>query len=248
MLEIKKRNGIVVPFDANKITIAMEKAFIASSATYSNDVLSDLTRKVVSDIEEKFLDQTPSVENVQDFVELALMYGGHLEVAKHYIVYRYEHAKIREEKKQEFLEKVELEGFMVTTGDGTTERYDEAKVRSTLERAAAGFTDADLDTVMSQVKFELYDNISTEDLSRALIMVVRSMIERDPCYSKIAARLLLSSIYEEALGREARDPEKVNELHLAGFRTAMERGVKIGRIAPELLTFDLESLARTLDM
>ncbi|MGH7175385.1 MAG: ATP cone domain-containing protein, partial [Minisyncoccia bacterium] len=104
MLEIKKRNGTVAPFDAGKIAAAMEKAFVASSWPYSAELLAELTREVVRRLDERFLEQVPSVENVQDFVELELMQHGFLEVANHYIVYRYEHAKIREEKKQEFLE------------------------------------------------------------------------------------------------------------------------------------------------
>src|SRR5690348_17123630 len=113
MLEIKKRNGNIVPFDATKITRVMEKAFVASSWPYSAELLEEMTREVVRRLDERFQEQVPGVENAQDFVELELMYRGFLEVAKHFIVYRYEHAKIREEKKQEFLEKVEQEGFMV---------------------------------------------------------------------------------------------------------------------------------------
>src|ERR1700756_4159092 len=107
MLEIKKRNGNLAAFDVSKITRAMEKAFIASSWPYSPELLESLTREIVRRLDERFTEVVPSVENVQDFVELELMQHGFLEVAKHYIVYRYEHAKIREEKKQEFLEKAE---------------------------------------------------------------------------------------------------------------------------------------------
>ena len=89
ILEIKKRNGIIAPFDASKITAAMSKAFAASGENLPVDSLIDMTKDIVRTLEERFPEQVPSVEHVQDFVELALMKGGYLEVAKHYIACQY---------------------------------------------------------------------------------------------------------------------------------------------------------------
>lgn len=104
-MQIKKRNGSVVDFDALKITNAMKKAFQSLNVDVSDEVLKEITDSVVASIENDYVDAVPSVENVQDRVEFALMQGGYHTIAKHYIVYRYEHTKIREEKKQEVVEK-----------------------------------------------------------------------------------------------------------------------------------------------
>ena len=104
MQQIKKRNGAIVDFDAHKITEAMRKAFLSLNVPISEDTLREMTHTIISEVESGFPESTPSVENVQDRVEMILMKSGYLEVAKHYIVYRYQHTKIREAERLEVLE------------------------------------------------------------------------------------------------------------------------------------------------
>ncbi len=123
MHDIQKRNGKVVAFDAAKITAAMEKAFAAPRASATPEVLSDLTRDVVRELHEHLGERMPSVEQVQDVVELALMRRDFPDVAKAYIVYRYEHAKLREEKQHELLAAIEDRALMVRTKSGSSEPF-----------------------------------------------------------------------------------------------------------------------------
>ncbi len=96
---IKKRDGTVVDFVQDKITNAVNKAMEA------NGIIDRASAKTVSDIatfmlEDKFGGYTiPSVEQIQDIVELVLMKQGYHEVAKSYILYRERHKSIREAKK-----------------------------------------------------------------------------------------------------------------------------------------------------
>lgn len=248
MRQIKKRNGQIVDFSADKITNAMRKAFLAMNVSVSDDLLREITQQVTLDIETAFPEAVPSVEHVQDRVELALMKGGFHEVAKHYIVYRYQHTKIREEKQQEVLEKIEEEGLHITTRSGATEIYSEDPIRKVLAKAIPEGAEIDVDAIMGQLKYELYEGISTTDIMKALIMVVRSMIERDPAYSKLAARLLLKSIYEEVLGKENISDSTLAQEHAAAFKRCIEHGISIGRLDARLLSFNVEALAQKLDL
>lgn len=249
MKQVKKRNGTIVDFEVGKITTAMRKAFQACTVPVSEEKLTELTDAVVSALSEAHQDRIPSVETVQDTVELVIMKDGFHEVAKSYIVYRYEHTKIREEKQQELIEKIEEKGLMVTTRSGAQEAFDEAKVREVLTRNAQGMEDAiDVDALIAQLKYELYEGISTEEITRALIMVSRSLIERDPAYSKFAARMLLDIVYAEVIGRDAVGAEDIVARHTEAFKKNIERGVSLGRLDKTLLEFDLDALAAKMDL
>lgn len=247
LLEIKKRNGNIVSFDAAKITAAMEKTFAAASWPYSTELLDEMTREIVHRLDERFCEKVPGVETIQDFVELELMYRGFLEVAKRFIVYRYEHAKIREEAKQEFLEKVETEGFMITTKTGAKERYDEQKVRATLAMFAKGYESIiDIDGTLEFLKFDLYEGITSAEIARSLVMVMRACIERDPAYSKVAARMLFAKMYEDVFGKY--DPANLQPAHVDIFERNIRSGVERGLLDARMLNFDLSALAKALKL
>ncbi len=247
MLEIKKRNGTVVPFDASKITVAIRKAFVASSWPHAEGLLDEMTHEIVRRLDERYPEQVPGVETVQDFVEIELMYRGFLEVAKRFIVYRYEHAKIREEEKREFLEKVEQEGFFVTTKSGTRERYNESKVRAALAGFAKGYESVvDMEEVIALLKFDLYEGVTTAEIARSLVMAVRASIERDPAYSKVAARMLLAKMYEDVFGKH--DSAQLARAHITVFERNIKSAVERGLLDARMLTFDLATLAKALKL
>lgn len=246
MLEIKKRNGEVVPFAAEKIATAIEHAFAAVQGTAPEGAVKELADAVISGIERDFADQVPSVEHVQDRVEMALMEGGYHEVAKAYIVYRYQHTKIREAKKEEVLEKIEEKQLLVTTRSGKTEPYSETEMRTLFQQFITGYeSEIDVDTVMSQLKYELYDGIKTDDIIRGLTMVVRSMIERDPAYSKVAARVLLYRLYGQVFGTDFQNGSLVDK-HTEIFERNMKRMVAQGDLDERMGEFDFKKLGAAL--
>ncbi len=248
MMQVKKRDGSIVDFEEGKITNAMRKAFAHAEVEAGEELLETLTKSVIDDIAAKFGEElTPSVEHVQDLVELALMEAGQLRVAKFYIVYRYEHAKVREEKKQETLEKIEEEGLLITTASGKQERFNEVKLRQTLERLAKEdqVGSFDIEHILSQLKYELYEGMTTAEVGKALIMVVRSMIERDPAYSRLAARLLLNRLYAEVFGAEF-DSKNPLEAHERVFTENMQRLVAEGNLDERMAEFDLSKMARAM--
>ncbi|MBP7690285.1 MAG: hypothetical protein KA764_00125 [Anaerolineales bacterium] len=92
---IVKRDGRVVPFDIARIENALTKCF-ASLGYKPVMPIADLARQAVNIVAAKF--SQPSVEQVQDMVELVLQSVGEYEAAKHYILYRAEHAKQRQQR------------------------------------------------------------------------------------------------------------------------------------------------------
>ncbi|MEK9160822.1 MAG: ribonucleoside-diphosphate reductase subunit alpha [Patescibacteria group bacterium] len=246
--QVKKRNGQIADFNIGKITDAMRNAFAATEVTIAEDKLAEMTKVIVAEIENRFNEQIPSVEQIQDIVEMTIMNEGYHNVAKHYIVYRYEHTKIREEKKQEVLEKIEEQELNVTKRDGSVVAYDEAQIRIALAKHIEGIKgiDGEVDTekIISQLKFELYENISTKEIQRALIMVVRSMIERDPAYSKLACRLLLERMYGEVFG--AYDERTIAAKHVEIFKRNIKDMVERELLDERMLDYDLDALGAKL--
>jgi ribonucleoside-triphosphate reductase (thioredoxin) len=92
---IVKRDGRVVPFDPSLIETAITKCF-SSLEKKPHKSTSDITAEVVNIVAAKYFQ--PSVEQVQDIVEMVLQAAGEYEAAKHYILYRAEHAKLRQER------------------------------------------------------------------------------------------------------------------------------------------------------
>ncbi len=94
---IKKRDGRVVPFDAEKITDAIFKAFTASGSAKGKETAEEIAAQVVNEIENnESIGTTPSVEEVQDTVEKVLIEKGFVRTAKAYILYRAERSRVRE--------------------------------------------------------------------------------------------------------------------------------------------------------
>ena len=88
MLQVRKRNGILVPFDKERIINAINKAFIeVDGALYEDDTANDIADEIKYAI--KTSDEIVSVEKIQDMVEDYLMKSERRDVAKEYIRYRY---------------------------------------------------------------------------------------------------------------------------------------------------------------
>lgn len=245
--KILKRDKSVVDFTPDKISLAIQKAFIEVRNGFDASKVEEISMLVVEELERLFADTTPMVEHVQDIVERELMQQGYFDVAKSYILYRYEHTKQREEKKKETLSKLEDNTLMVVKRNGKKEPFSLEKLKKSLQFAVSGFEDVvHAETILNQCRSELYEGIKTSDISRSLIMTVRAMIEQDPAYSRVAARLLLFVNYKQALGADRIDYARFEEQYREAFVRNIKRGVELERLDPKLLTFDLERLASAL--
>lgn len=245
--QIKKRNGEIVFFDPEKITRAMQRAFQASRSSSDEAKLKSLTDEIVAQVESTFADRVPSVEDIQNYVEWSLMKDGFYDVAKAYIIYRYEHAKQREEKKREDVKKIEEKKLLVTKRSGKQEPFSPEKIRIFLEEMVKGYKEeVDADAIIEQCKLEIYDGISTKDITRSLVMITRSWIEQDPAYSKVAARILFRSLYKKVIGEDAFDASRIAQQYSDSFVRNVQKGVALGKLDPRLLEYNLEYLSKEL--
>ncbi|MFH1286247.1 MAG: ribonucleoside-diphosphate reductase subunit alpha [Candidatus Magasanikbacteria bacterium] len=244
---IKKRNGEIVEFHPGKILIAISKAFAAIKGSADQELTQTITKDVLKNLEEEFVDAAPSVEDVQNAVEFVLMENNHFDIAKAYIIYRYEHTKIREKKKEEVQKKIEGEELFVVKRNGEREIFSMEKLQKTLSYIAKGHEEiVDGSVVANQVRAELYENIPTKEIERTIIMVLRSLIEQDPAFSFAATRALLMRQYKHVIGHsDIRFSELDDDLNQM-FIKNIEYGVQVGKLDPRMLTFDLQELSRSL--
>lgn len=117
-----------------------------------------------------------------------------------------------------------------------------SEIRDQLQEACHGLTvRASLDHLIDEVHASLYHGASKREVGVAMILSTRARIEQEPAFTFVAARLLLNLIYSEALG-ESVTFHQVNEVYDRCFDTYFETGIRAGRLAPELIRFNLEKV------
>ena len=247
--KVKKRNGQIVDFNGEKIRIAVEKAFSSVLRDSHHDDAVAIAHMVMEGVDRQYAGTAlfPSVEDIQDMAEHALMNRGYFAVAKAYIIYRYEHTKEREAKREEVLQKIEQRQLSIKKRNGQSEPFSLQKIRKTLGHVTADQPLVSADTILKQVEMEVYDGITTDDIARTLIMVVRSMIELDPAYSVVASRLLLHSLYKETVGAGTLDYSQFDRVYRKAFVDNIKHAVALKKLSPDLLSYNLEALAATLN-
>lgn len=238
-----KRNGEVVEFNNDKISIALKKAFLsveqandASASTSVNQKVDTLTQAIVAVFMRRCsVDGTViQIEEIQDQVELALMRSGEQKVARAYVLYREQHAQMREQNQpsQSSLIQVELK-------NGAHVDLDLSKLRDQVNKATAGLSDVDAELVLSEAVRNLYNGVKVSDIHVTLMMAARTRIEHEPNYSFVASRLLLNKIIEDAF--EYIGIDKYHD-ESDSFSAYIHKAVELELLHPDLLQFDLKLL------
>jgi ribonucleoside-diphosphate reductase alpha chain len=243
-----RRNGNVVPWSETKIEIAVRKAFltIKENPEPAIDIAHAVTEKIRRG-DQSFV----HIEDVQDMVQEELMRQGHFKAAEHYILYRAQRSRLREE--QEANAEDPNQEFMVTVSDeqGGSSFWDGMELKKRISFASIG-----LDLCLSEIEIErelrrsIGSEISEKDLKATIILNAKSLIEKDADFAKFAGRILLSFIYEEVLNWSiSRDGiDKLKQAHKTAFKAYLKHGIAIKRINPELLEcYNLDKLAEALD-
>ncbi len=247
-LRVVKRTGAVVDFDAGRIFQAIEKAVGAvgpAGQRVPDRTIEGIVDAINSEIKGRFKDFYPNVENIQDMVEKHLVLGQHYEVAKAYILYRAERQKVREEAKLLAIENAKLGKLTVKKRDGRTQLLNVRKIEDSLRRAAVGLAAIDYDGLVREVIRNIYDQVDTVNIDKAMVLAAASFIERDPAYSWLAGRLLLQRVYKDTMGRSVQDRELV-DVYRRTFVASVKSLVARGHLDPALGEYDLERLAAAL--
>lgn len=245
-LMVIKRNGEVVSFDDSKIRNAILKAVRASEEKLDESIIDELVHDIDLEIENRFVDLYPNVENIQDIVEKHLVKKGLYNIAKKYILYRAERQKVREEKKKETLEKARLGKLKVKKRDGKVVMFDVNKVKEYIKQSSKGYeNDISLDLISREVIQNVYDNISTDEIEKAMILASTSYIERDPAYSYVSARIFMRKLMREVCGEKV-DWYNRETLYRKAFIAGINKGVEENMLDKRMLDYDLDNLAMAL--
>ncbi len=249
---IIKRNGGTVPFDESKISVALIKAFLAVEGNQAaasrrvHESVEQLTSDVVSALKRRAKgERVFHIEDVQDQVELALMRGEHQKVARAYVLYREEHAKARAAK----LVTVATSTPSLRMADGAP--LDEPRLATIIGEACAGLEGTSADAILSETRRNLYDGISPDELALAPILATRTLVETEPNYSFVSARLLNDKLRREALTFVAGRPDQATQAQMTTryaeyFPDYLARGIAEELIDPELGRFDLARIVAAL--
>ncbi|MBI5150076.1 MAG: ribonucleoside-diphosphate reductase subunit alpha [Candidatus Omnitrophica bacterium] len=249
-----KRDGKVVSFKPEKITLAIAKAFRA----YNNGILTEallesarqIAAAVVSDIRALWPEgKCVDIEEIQDLVEKNLVKAGYHDIAHRYIAYREERSRVRRAKEREE-RPVEAscewaKNLKYKTSDGTEKPLPLEDIRFHIAGCCEGLAHVSVEEVLQEAVKNLYNGITEEQISTALIMAARAFLEKEPQYSFVAARLLLLHLYKEALGREV-SFDRMRSEYATYFASYVHRAVELELLSPDLLQFDLKALGHYL--
>ncbi|RYX89019.1 MAG: ribonucleoside-diphosphate reductase subunit alpha [Comamonadaceae bacterium] len=248
--QIIRRNGAVVPFEPNKIAIAMMKAFLAVHGTQGaasasvRETVDGLTQAVIrAMVRSRPGGGTFPIEDVQDQVELGLMRGGHHEIARAYVLYREKRSQERAAKSTQAAPRAAV--LHVIDG-GQKIELDLSHVNSLITSACAGLgADIKPDPIISETLRNLYDGVPVDEVYKASILAARTLIEKDPDYTYATARLLMHTIRREILGGEVAQ-EEMAERYPEYFPQFIKKGVENELLDSKLLEFDLKRLGAAL--
>ncbi|MFT4311885.1 MAG: ribonucleoside-diphosphate reductase subunit alpha [Candidatus Woesearchaeota archaeon] len=242
-----KRNGSVVEFDAARIEDAIKKAARSAKVVLEEEVLEAVLFDIQKEIEERFTEFYPNVENIQDIIEKHLVKKNLYEISKEYILYRAERKRVREQERKENIEKTLLGRLTVIKRDGRKVLFNQKKIRDTLDRVSKGYKEFSFNLVFKEFMKNIYDGITTTDIEKALILATVSFMEKDPLYSNVASKLFQMRLNKEVMGKSI-----TREIAPFAYREAfvdnIKKGVEQGYLDKRMLDFDLEKLSYGLKL
>lgn len=253
--KIIRRNGSVVGFEPAKIAIALTKAFIAvnggqgAASARVREQVAALTDSVVGAL----MRRQPSggtfhIEDIQDQVELALMRMGEHHVARSYVLYREERTRERARQREAQPAAVAQKSQVINVTDGgITRPLDVERITALVESACAGLgRDVSAQPILDAMQRDLYDGVPIDEVRKSLILAARGLIEQDPGYSYVTARLLMHTMRLETLGEEATQEEMATR-YAAYLPEFIKKGIAAELLDERLGHYDLQALGRALD-
>ncbi|KIQ30232.1 ribonucleoside-diphosphate reductase subunit alpha [Pseudomonas viridiflava] len=256
-LRVIKRNGTVVAYTDDKITVAITKAFLAveGGAAAASSRIHDTVARLTEQVTATFKRRMPSggtihIEEIQDQVELALMRAGEQKVARDYVIYRDSRAKERAVRAPE--DDVQAHpSIRITRADGSFAPLDMGRLNTIVTEACEGLAEVDADLIQNETLKNLYDGVALKDVNTALVMTARTLVEREPNYSFVTARLLMDTLRAEGLSflqvAESATHHEMADLYAKALPAYVAAGIKYELLNPVLAEFDLEKLGKAIN-
>ncbi|AAZ34472.1 ribonucleoside-diphosphate reductase subunit alpha [Pseudomonas savastanoi pv. phaseolicola] len=256
-LRVIKRNGTVVPYTDDKITVAITKAFLAveggnaAASSRIHDTVARLTEQVSATFKRRMPSGgTIHIEEIQDQVELALMRAGEQKVARDYVIYRDSRAKERAVRAPE--DQVQAHpSIRITLADGSFAPLDMGRLNTIVTEACESLAEVDANLIQTETLKNLYDGVALKDVNTALVMTARTLVEREPNYSFVTARLLMDTLRAEGLGflgvADSATHHEMADLYAKALPAYVATGIKFELLNPVLAEFDLEKLGKAIN-
>ncbi|MEM8500390.1 MAG: ribonucleoside-diphosphate reductase subunit alpha [Pseudomonadota bacterium] len=257
-IRVIKRNGTVVPYDNSKISIAITKAFLAveggtaAASSRIHETVASLTERISATFKRRMPSGgTIHIEDIQDQVELELMRSSEQKIARSYVLYREERARARAEEEAELPIIQDEQPIQVTMADGSTALLDQKRIQTIVTEACAGLDDVDGDKILDEALRNLYDGVPLKDVGTSLVITARTMVEVEPNYSYVTARLLMDQLRAEALGflkvADSATQGEMQDLYTQTLKNYVQKGVELELLSPQLQSFDLDQLGTAIN-
>jgi ribonucleoside-diphosphate reductase alpha chain len=249
--KVIRRNGAVVAFEPSKIAVAMTKAFIAvrGGQGAASAAIREQVEKLTASVVASLMRRQPAggtfhIEDVQDQVELSLMRDGAHDVARSYVLYREKRAQERAATRQAAAATVAPQLTMVE--EGRRVPLDMSRIEAQVRSACEGLSEyVTPDAILAETFKNLYDGVPLEEVYKSAILAARALIEKDPAYSYVTARLLLHTMRREVLGEEVTQ-SSMTERYAEYFPKFVLYGIEAELLDDKLALFDLKKLAAAL--
>jgi len=247
-LRLIRRNGQVVPWNANKIEIAVRKAFLALQldSDPAVEVARGVTHRILT-LGQAYV----QIEDLQDAVQEELMRQGHFKVAEAYILYRAYRARQRVEEEFSTGDQEQQDAMIVVRrANGDSFFWDGLDLKKRIEFAMIGLElSLDAEHIEAELRRSVYPEMLDTDLNKTIMLNAKSLIEQDADFAKFAGRIILTYVYEEVLEWDiVRDGiSAIKDAHTKSFRKYLKRGIELERLNPALLEYDLDKLSAALD-
>ena len=249
--KVIRRNGAVVGFEPAKITVAMTKAFLAVNGGHgaASARVRDEVVKLTDAVVNALMKRKPEggaihIEEIQDQVELVLMRGGEHEVARAYVLYRERRSQERAHEKAQKRGKPETVEIIVVD-NGVSRPLDLERLKGLVKESCEGLASVTPERILKATLKDLYNGVPMDEVRKCVVLAARTLIEKDPAYGFVTARLLLDSLRYEALGEEATQHDMATK-YAEYFPRFIQHGVKIGLLNEALTQYDLDRLGAAL--
>jgi ribonucleoside-diphosphate reductase alpha chain len=254
-LRVIKRNGTVVSYDDNKIALAISKAFLAieGSAAANSSRIHETVAQLTTLVSATFKRRMPSggmvhIEEIQDQVELSLMRSGEQKIARAYVLYRDERARARDIETPASTRHHPT--LHVLKADGSRHLLDLGRLEALVVNACEGLSGVESKAIVEDTLRNLYDGAEETDINNVLVMCARVMIEQEPNYTYVTARLLLDHLRSEGLSfmgiAELASQGEMTQYYPHALPIYINRGIELELLDPKLADYDMARLGAAL--
>ncbi len=256
--KVIRRNGKVTSFDVSKISVAMTKAFLdvegntAAASASVRDKVETLTQDVFNGLFRRLEDGgIVHIEDIQDHVELALMRSGEHKVARSYVIYREKRSQQRAKKDNKAKKGRTKSTINVISATGESKPFDEARLKAVVKEAVSKLKGVSAKEIIDGTMRSLFDGMPEKEVSNALVMSSRILIDKDPSYSTASARLLMDSIRSESLSFINKRPSEATQAEMAEIypellKKYINLAVELEHVDDELSRYDFQKLGAAL--